>query len=199
MTYEKIKRILALHQSRMVIETVIFISLAGCLSVPPEVVRLHQQEQQIIQNLRVSHLALADAYMDKRLEEFECFFFHEYGPVFFEKWSENFKAKKGRPYDPEKDFGLLYNDLIAVYQTESTPIAEMRTQLRDSIAVEYQNTLDAHQALGEWLEALKKLSDAQRQAIDQVLDSFQPGLSLAKFDKKVDDVTKKLLSQTGAE
>lgn len=199
MTCDKIKHRLALRRYRTLLASLVFVSLAGCLSVPPEVVRLHLKEQEIINDLRVLHLALADAYMEKKLEEFERFFFHEYGPVFRENWLEAFKTKIGRPYDPEKDWSLFSNDLIGEYQNAAAPIAEMRTKLRDSIAAKYRNALDAHQSLGDWIDSLKKLSDAQRRAIDQVLGSVVPGLSLADIDNKIDDIKEELPPQNGAE
>ena len=171
MTYEKIKCVL--------LGTVVSVSLTSCVSIPPQVANLHLKEQEIINNLRGSHLELADAYMEKKLEEEENSFFYKRGPMYRKEWLKNFKKQKGRPYDPEKDFGLFYNDLVGHYQKfVAIPNAAERTKLQHKIAAEYRNVLDAHQALREWLDALKKLSDAQRQAANEILNSTRPGLSL---------------------
>lgn len=159
--------------------------LSGCTSVPPQVIQVQLQEKAIIESLRKSHLALADAYMKKRLENFEHFFFGEYGSLFRDNWMKDFLEKKGRQYDPKQDFSLFYNDLVVEYQEKSAHIARLHSELRQSIVLEYRNALDAHSAVSQWLVALKGLNEAQRNAVDSVLNSLRPELSLGVIENKV--------------
>lgn len=168
--------------------------LAGCVSVPPQVVLTHQKEQEIVENLRVSHLAMVDAYVDQKLVEFETFYFQEYGPAYHEYWLESFEETKGREFDQTKDFSLLYNDLVAEYLDVSAPIEQIRSNLKTSIQTEYGNALQAHEAVNEWLESLKKLTDAQRNAADSILSGAHEGLSLDKVDEAVASA-KQMVSQ----
>ncbi len=163
----------------------LLVGMMSCASVPPQVAKTHQKEQEIIESLRAAHLAMVDAYIDKKLEDFERFFFNEYGPVYFENWTAAFEQVNGRPYDSGRDLPQLYSDLVAEYQAESALIDQMRVQLREAIATEYRNALDAHQAVGGWLDAMEKLNSAQRQSIDTLLGSIQPGLSLDLIDDAV--------------
>jgi hypothetical protein len=159
--------------------------LAGCVSVPPQVVLTHQKEKEIVENLRISHLAMVDAYVDQKLAEFETFYFQEYGPAYHEYWLESFPTVKGREFDQAKDFSLLYSDLVAEYLDVSAPIEEIRTGLKTSIQTEYGNALQAHEAISDWLESLQKLTDAQRDAADSILSGAHEGLSLDKVDEAV--------------
>lgn len=158
----------------------------ACASVPPQVAKTHQRELEILQSLERAHLAMVDSYVDQKLQNFERFFFTEYGPTFLAHWLASFRQLNGRDYDPSRDFPTLYNDLVAQYQTESAPIEHIRVQLREAIAAEYRNAVAAHKAVGGWLDSLEKLNAAQRQAIDDLLGAIQPGLSLDAIDRAIE-------------
>ncbi|MCZ7556152.1 MAG: hypothetical protein M5R41_07115 [Bacteroidia bacterium] len=164
---------------------VLLVATVGCVSVPPEVARTHQKQAEIIKSLENSHLAMVNSFIDQKLQNFEHFFFHEYGPVFLSNWINAFEELNGRPYDKDKDFPTLYNDLVAEYQAESAPIEAIRVQLRGAIEAEYRNALSAHRAIGGWLDSLEKLNVAQRQAINDLLSAIKPGLSLEAVDGAV--------------
>ena len=116
---------------------ILAISLFGCVSVPPQIAKTHQKELEIIQALRSAHLAMVDSYIDQKLQNFENFFFDDYGPVFLNHWITDFKTLNNRDYDADKDFPVLYNDLVAEYQAESEPIEKARSQLRQAIEREH--------------------------------------------------------------
>lgn len=162
----------------------------GCVSVPPQVAKTHQKELEILQSLEKTHLAMVDSFIDQKLHEFEHFFFHKYGPVFFNNWVAAFQKLNGRAYDQAKDFPTLYSDLVAEYQTESAPIETVRVQLREAISAEYRNAVLAHKAVGGWLDSLEKLNAAQRQTMDDLLGAIQPGLSLDSIDKAIETAKK---------
>jgi len=161
------------------------VMLFGCASVPPQVVKTHQKELEIIESLQSSHVAMVDAYVDQKLQNFENFFFKEYGPVYFSHWIESFKTLKNRDYDPSQDFPLLFEDLVAEYQAESKPIEKIRFDLKVAIQAEYSNAIDAHNTVGRWLENLKELNESQRKAIDSLLAAIKPGLSLDSIDQTI--------------
>jgi hypothetical protein len=160
----------------------LWLIMAGCVSVPPQVVQTHQKELEIIQELQKSHLALAEAYMDQKLAEFEAFYFQEYGPAYRENWMASFKESRGRDYDPEQDFALFYEDLTAEYLEVVEPLNQMRADLKAAVETEYGNALAAHETVGNWLDSLKTLTDAQRMAVDSLLSAAKPGLSLNAID-----------------
>ena len=161
-------------------------SLYGCASVPPQVAKTHQKELEIIESLRKSHTAMVDSYVDQKLQDFEHFFFYEYGPVYLKYWKESFRTLQNRDYDPARDFPLLYNDLVAEYQAESAPIEKIRSELKEAIEAEYRNAIAAHKAVDRWLDSLKKLNEAQRKATDSLLSSIKPGLSLDSVDRAIE-------------
>ena len=164
---------------------IIGIIISGCVSVPPEVDRAHRKELEIIESLKSSHLAMVDAYVDQKLLTFENFFFNNYGPVYLNHWVESFKTIKNRDYDQSRDFPVLYNDLVAEYQSESEPIESIRSDLKAAIAAEYTNTIEVHNAVGRWLESLEKLNASQRKSIDSLLAAIKPGLSLNSIDEAI--------------
>lgn len=161
------------------------IMLYGCASVPPQVAKTHQKELEIIESLQSTHVAMIDAYVDQKLQNFEDFFFKEYGPVYLNHWIESFKTLNNRDYDPSLDFSVLYNDLVAEYQAESKPIEKIRFDLKVAITTEYRNAIDAHKTVGRWLDSLKELNEAQRKAIDSLLATIKPGLSLDSIDQAI--------------
>ena len=169
--------------------------LAGCVSVPPQVAQLHQREQEIVQELQKSHLALVNAYIDHKLAEFETFYFQQYGPAYRENWMEGFKDAHGRDYDPEQDFALFYEDLTAEYLEVVEPLNQMRSDLKAAIETEYGNALAAHESVGVWLDSLKTLTDVQRTAVDSLLSAAKPGLSLESFDHGFRAAEEKLKQQ----
>ena len=161
------------------------VMLFGCASVPHQVFKTHQKELEIIESLQSSHVAMVDAYVDQKLQNFENFFFKEYGPVYLSHWVESFKTLKNRDYDPSQDFPLLFEDLVAEYQAESKPIEKIRFDLKMAIQAEYSNAIDAHNTVGRWLESLEELNESQRKAIDSLLASIKPGLSLDSIDQTI--------------
>ena len=62
--------------------------ISGCASVPPQIAKTHQKELEILKSLQSSHLAMIDAYVDQKLQNFENFFFKTYGPVYLNHWIE---------------------------------------------------------------------------------------------------------------
>ena len=167
-------------------------SLYGCVSVPPQVAKVHQKELDIIQNLRQSHIGLVDSYVDEKLLNFEEFFFNDYGPAYLKNWQKAFKTTYNRNYDPNKDFPLLYNDLVAEYQELTSPIEKIRYDLKAAINTEYSNAIDTHRAVSRWLDSLEKLNKAQQGAIDDLLAGIKPGLSLDSIDKAIEEAKAKV-------
>lgn len=171
---------------------VAIVALSGCTSVPPQVIQVQLQEKTIIESLRKSHLALVDVYMEKKLEDFEDFFFSEHSSRFRENWMKGFLQEKGRQYDPQQDFSLFYKDLVAEYQEKSELIARLHSELRQSIVMEYRNALDAHSAVSQWLVALKDLNESQRNTFDSILNSLRSELSLDAVENNIREVQTQL-------
>lgn len=161
------------------------VMLNGCASVPPQVFKTHQKELEIIESLQSSHVAMVDAYVDQKLQNFESFFFKEYGPAYLSHWIKTFKSIKNRDYDPNQDFPSLFEDLVAEYQAESKPIEKIRSDLKTAIRTEYNNAINAHNTVGRWLESLEELNESQRKAIDSFLAAIKPGLSLDSIDQTI--------------
>ena len=159
----------------------------ACTSVPAQVAQLHLKEREILVSLQASHEAMVDSFIDGRIGAFEAMFFGEYGPEFLTAWKRNFKDVYGRDFVEDRDFPLLYNDLVAEYTVQLEPIEAMRTQLRNAIAAEYRSALAAHDTVGTWLDNLEKLSSAQKQSLDGVLGSIKPGLTTETIDQSVTD------------
>jgi hypothetical protein len=168
------------------------VMLFGCASIPPQVFKTHEKELEIIESLQSSHMAMIDAYVDQKLQNFESFFFKEYGPVYLSYWIESFKTLKNRVYDPNQDFPLLFQDLVAEYQAESEPIEKIRFDLKVAIQAEYSNAIYAHNTVGRWLENLEDLNESQRKAIDSLLASIKPGLSLDSIDQIITTAQKNI-------
>ncbi|MBI3014427.1 MAG: hypothetical protein HYY65_05060 [Candidatus Tectomicrobia bacterium] len=164
---------------------------SGCASVPPQIAQTHKKELEIINSLQQSHTAMVDAYVDQKISVFESFFFKNYGPAYLKHWRVAFKAAYGRDYDENRDFQLLYSDLVAEYQTEIAPIENIRKDLRDAISREYRHAIAAHEAVGGWINSLEKLDAAHREAIGRLLDAVNPGLSLDSVEKAVDKAIEK--------
>ena len=156
---------------------------SGCISVPPQIAQAHQKELEIITMLQESHMAMVDAYVDQKTLVFESFFFGEYGPVYLKHWQQNFKAVYGRDYDEDRDFRVLYNDLVAEYQEQVAPIENVRTDLREAVSREYRHAIAAHEAIGGWIKSVERLNSAQREALDRLLGAIKPGLSLGSVEE----------------
>ena len=176
----------------MAVSLMFLFGLYSCVSVPPEVTKTHQKELEIIESLRTSHMAMVDSYVNEKLLNFEQFFFKEYGPAYLKNWQEAFNTLYNRKYDPNKDFPLLYNDLVVEYQELTAPIEQIREELKTAIATEYSNAFAAHQAVGHWLDSLEKLNKAQRSAINNLLAGIKPGLSLDSIDKAIEEAKAKV-------
>lgn len=170
--------------------------LAGCVSAPHEVVRLHEKQTILMQDLQRTHLAMIDAYIDQRLKNFEAFYFAEYGPVFRKNWEASFRSVTGRQYDPETDFRLFYNDLVAEYQVNVEPITKMRRDLRDAVSTAYAQTSQAHDAIGGWIRSVEGLNQSQRETANKLLGAIAPSLSLDQIDQAIEqlkgDINKKI-------
>lgn len=160
--------------------------LAGCVSAPHEVVSLHEKQTALMQELQRTHLAMVDAYIDQRLKNFETFYFSEYGPVYRKNWEAAFKDKFGREYNPESDFQLLYNDLVAEYQYTVEPITKMQRDLREAIAMAHDQAAQAHDAIGGWIRSVERLNRSQRDAANKLLKAIDPSLSLDKIDQAIE-------------
>lgn len=137
-------------------------------------------------------MAMVDAYVDQKVRSFESFFFKEYGSAYLKKWKDAFKAVYGRDYEENRDFNQLYSDLVAEYQSEAAPIEKIRTELRNAISREYSQALAAHEAVGGWINNVEKLNSSQREAMNRLLGTIKPGLSLDSVDKAVNDAKKKV-------
>lgn len=166
--------------------------LYGCASVPPQISQTHQKEREIIISLQQSHMNMVDAYVDQKILVFDSFFFDEYGPEYLKNWRESFKEDYGRDYDENFDFSLLYSDLVAEYQDEVAPIENIRAALKEAISREYRHALAAHDATSGWINSMEKLNAAQRESIDRLLGSIEPGLSLDTVDEAVNKAIKNI-------
>lgn len=174
-----------LLKTRWVALVTFLILSSGCASVPPQIAQTHQKELEIINSLQQCHLAMVDAYVDQKILTFEHFFFNTYGPAYLGHWKKNFKSVYGRNYEESRDFHVLYSDLVAEYQEEVAPIEDVREKIRGAILREYQHAIEAHQAVGGWINSLEKLNSANKEAIDRLLGAIKPGLSLDSLDNSV--------------
>lgn len=179
----------------------IFLLNACTASVPTEISVLHEKQQEIMESLQKSHLAMIDSYVDQKIVLFEEFFFKEYAAAYLSHWKGDFKTLHNRDYDEARDFPLLYNDLVAEYLDEVAPIEDVRAELRDAINREYRHAFEAHRSTSRWLSSLEKLNSSQRAAVNSLLDSIKPGLSLDSIDAAVEkatgEVKKRLTEITG--
>jgi len=158
---------------------------SGCISTPHEVVLLHEKEAEVLQELRRTHLAMIDSYIDQKMEAFDQFYFNQYGPAFRKNWEKSFQQKSGRAYDADKDFPQMYNDLVAEYQNEVQPLNQMRLDLRNEIEAAHDQVGESHEAVAAWLKSAERLNTAQRGVLNTMLKNINPSLSLDKVDAKV--------------
>ncbi len=168
---------------------------SGCISTPHEVVLLHEKEADLLRELRRTHLAMVDSYIDQKVESFEQFYFNTYGLAFRKNWEKHFQQKTGRAYDSDKDFPQIYNDLVAEYQNEIQPLNQMRLDLRREIDAAHQQITESHEAVAAWLKSAEKLKRAQRDALNTMLKSINPTLSLDKVDAKVAEMKNALAAK----
>lgn len=168
--------------------------LTGCAAtVPREIALVQEKELEIITSLHKSHLAMIDAYVDQKKLVFEDFFFTEYGPAYLTHWKDNFQTLKNREYDEQRDFPILYNDLVAEYLDQVAPIEDIRTQLREAIIREHDNAVLAHESVTRWLSSLEKLNSAQRDMLNSMLGAVKPGLSLDMVDQAVEQAKQRVI------
>jgi hypothetical protein len=158
----------------------------GCVSTPPEVIKLHAKQAMLLNELERSHLALLEAYIEEKLESFERFYFETYGPRYRANWLAAFEQQHGRPYDEERDFPLLYNDLVAEYQERIEPIQSLRRELTAAVRAAYADMAVAHSVTGDWIESVQSLSGSQRRTADTVLGAVNPSLSVEAIDEQID-------------
>jgi len=171
---------------------IVFILLSsGCASVPAQIAKTHQKELEIINSLQQSHLAMVDAYVDRKILNFKSFFFKTYGPAYLKHWRNNFKAVYNRVYEESRDFHVFYDDLVAQYQGEVAPIEDTRNELREAILRQYRHAIEAHQVVGGWMNTLKGPNLANIEAIDRLLGAINKELSLDSVEKAVNDAIAK--------
>ena len=159
--------------------------IASCsTNAPPEVITLHTRESQLIQRLSESHLALAKAYHEARVELFDAFFFTDYLPAFFDNWKAKFKEETGTDYDADNSehSGLWHNDMIAEYHDLAGPLEESGAELQKHLENVYRQTQEMHEQVAAWIRSVKDLNDAQRQATNRFLRAINPALSLDSID-----------------
>ena len=170
--------------------------LPGCVNVPGEVVELHEKQKAIAEELKRTHLALVDGYVDQRLAKFHVFYFSTYGPRYLVNWKSGFKVKFERDYDEAKDFPQLHQDLLAGYFILIEPIELMRTDLKAAIDESYTQFSRSHDEVHSWLLSAKRLSDTERALLNKFLAKVNPTLSLNAIDEKVDEIQAKLEKET---
>lgn len=167
--------------------------LGGCISTPPEVIKLHAKEATLIGDLERAHLALLDAYIEEKLAGFERFYFETYGPRYRANWIAVFEQKHGRPFDEERDFPLLYNDLVAEYHDRVEPIMALRREMTGAVQAAYADVTMAHSVTGDWIESVQGLSGSQRRAADSVLGSVGPSLNVEAIEERIEELRRRLL------
>ncbi len=172
--------------------TLAILAFSGCISVPSEIVQLHQKEMDIANELQRTHLALVDSYVDERLLVFEDFYFNEYGPKYLANWKAAFKSVKGREYDETTDFGTLHPDLVVEYQEKTKPIEDLRAQLKDSVKAAYAQFQQSHAGTHAWLLSAKKLDKQRRASTNRLLAAVKPDLSLESIDRKIAEIQNQL-------
>lgn len=183
--------------------SLILLWAVGCVSVPPQIAVLHEKELGIIKELQKTHLAMVDAYVNQKISDFEQFYFKVYGPSYRTTWEANFKSVRGRDYDPDKDFPIFYEDLVAEYIEVIEPMESQRSELHDAIGGKYRLAISAHESIGTWINSVEALNNAQREAVDSLLGGIKPGLSLDSleeaFGRAKDVATAKLGKLTGSD
>lgn len=175
----------------------IFITLiaTGCVSAPPQVVLLHDREGEMLQELRRTHLAMVDAYVDKKIEIFDAFYFKEYAVKYRQRWETAFAARMGRPYDPDRDFSTFSNDLVASYLSNVEPLNKLRADLREQITAVHDQVAQAHQTVGAWIHSVEKLNTSQRETANKLLGAINSNLSVEKMETRIDEVTTSLINK----
>lgn len=154
---------------------------------------LHSKEAELLKELRRTHLAMVDAFVDKKIEVFETFYFNEYANSFRTNWEKAFQQNQGRVYDPARDFPMFSNDLVASYQQNVEPFQKLRVELRDQVATAHDQVAEAHQGVGDWIRSVEKLTKSQRTAADRLLQSINPALSVEGIETKVNSLTQKMI------
>jgi hypothetical protein len=158
----------------------------ACIHAPPEVAQAHQREYDLIESLQATHLAMIDAFVAERAQRFDAFFFHDYAPAYFANWKSQFKIVNGRDYDEARDFALFSNDLVAEYQDLVSPLDTIRLQLHQAVVAAYADIALLHQGVGDWIQSVQKLNDAQRSSLNRLLGAVKPGLTLDTIEQATD-------------
>lgn len=167
----------------------------GCVSAPPQVVLLHAKEGEMLKDLRRTQLAMVDAYVDRKIEIFDAFYFKEYAVKYRQKWEAAFAARMGRPYDPDRDFSMFSNDLVASYLSNVEPLNKLRADLREQITAVHDQVAQAHQTVGAWIHSVEKLNASQRGTADKLLGAINSNLSVEKMETRIDEVTTSLINK----
>lgn len=183
------------RSARAALPILLAVIITGCVSAPPQVVLLHDKEAEMLKELRRTHLAMVDAFMDKKVEAFDAFYFNEFAVKFRKNWETNFVARMGRPYDPDKDFATFSNDLVASYLTNVEPLNKVRADLREQVTGAHDQVAQAHQSVGAWIHSVEKLTSSQRDAANELLAAISPSLSLEKIEDRIDQVTTNLINK----
>ena len=167
----------------------------GCVSAPPQVVLLHDKEGELLKDLRRTHLAMVDAYVERKIEIFDAFYFKEHAVKYRQKWEAAFAARMGRPYDPDRDFSTFSNDLVASYLKNVEPLNKLRADLRDQIIAAHDQVAQAHQTVGAWIHSVEKLNTSQRETANKLLGAIDSSLSMEKIETRIDEVTTSLINK----
>lgn len=174
----------------------------GCITAPPEIVKLHQKELEIVTELQRTHTNLVDAYIWQKTLRFKTFFYREYEPDYKKNWKVGFQKWQGRPYNENEDSWIYTRDLIIEYEELKAPIDEAAQNLKKALSQEYTNAKLANEAVGRWIDSVRKLNESQRLAINSILSAIKPGLSLEaiiELDQTTEEVinnAKKKISLT---
>lgn len=158
---------------------------AGCsINAPPEVLILHTREQELINRIRMSHLALVDTYYEARVELFDQFYIEKYLPAYFEDWKESYAAETGHEYDaadPQQN-QLWHNDLLAEYEDLVAALTAARDTLRSHLRLAYAQARVMRAHVGDWIKSVQELNEAQRDAVNRLLQTIDQGMTLDSID-----------------
>ena len=164
---------------------------AGCsTNAPPEVLFLHTREQELTDRIRISHLALVDRYYEARVELFDQFYIEEYLPSYFENWKESYAAETGNKYDaadPQQN-QLWHNDLLAEYEELAAPLTAARDMLRSHLGLAYAQAREMRAHIGDWIKSVQELNEAQRDAVNRLLQTIDQGMTLDSIDNALRNV-----------
>ena len=168
------------------------LALCSCLSVPPEIIQLHEKEALLAAELNRTQVALIDGFVDERLRQFEAFYFSKYAPRYLENWKAEFARVNKRAFNEASDFGQLHPDLVAEYLDKIKPIEKMRAELKAAVNEAYSQYHQSYTATHAWLQSAKKLNDGQRGMINRIAARAHPSLSLDAIEEKITELQNSL-------